>query len=71
MSLPVTANPEAPPAARTLSRVDHLLALVPSIGTGILFFVVIRAILNADRNEREALRRAEAEGSETGSPHDS
>jgi hypothetical protein len=41
--------------------VDHLLALVPSVGTGILFFVVIRAMVNADRNERAALERMDRE----------
>lgn len=39
---------------------DYLVALLPSIGTGLLFYIVIRAIVNADRNEREALRRLEA-----------
>ncbi|GAA4419840.1 hypothetical protein GCM10023169_10900 [Georgenia halophila] len=36
---------------------DHLVALVPSIGTGILFYLAIRAIVNADRKERDAERR--------------
>ncbi|MFD1719825.1 hypothetical protein [Georgenia deserti] len=35
---------------------DYLVALVPSIGTGILFYVAIRAIVTADRKERAALR---------------
>ena len=41
--------------------VDYIIALIPSIGTGILFYVVIRAFVNADRNERAALERIEAE----------
>ena len=36
-------------------------ALVPSIGVGLLFWFVIRALLRADRREREAERRAEQE----------
>ena len=36
-------------------------ALLPSIGVGLLFWFVIRAILRADRSEREAERRAEAD----------
>lgn len=36
-------------------------ALVPSIGVGLLFWFAIRAILSADRREREADRRAEEE----------
>ena len=38
---------------------DHLVALIPSLGVGFLFFVVIRAIVQADRRERAALRRGE------------
>ncbi len=34
-------------------------ALIPSIGVGLLFWFVIRAILNADRREREAEKEAE------------
>lgn len=36
-------------------------SLVPSIGVGILFFFALRAILRADRREREADREAEQE----------
>lgn len=38
-----------------------LVALVPSIGVGFLFYLAIRALVNADRNERAALARLEAE----------
>lgn len=31
-----------------------LAALAPSIGVGLLFWLVIRALVNADRNERRA-----------------
>lgn len=36
-------------------------ALVPSIGVGLLFWFAIRAIMRADRHEREAERQAEHE----------
>ena len=38
-----------------------LAALVPSIGVGFLFYLAIRALVNADRNERAALARMDAE----------
>ena len=47
--------------------VDYLVALVPSLGTGLLFYFVIRAFVNADRNEREALRRLDEEEMRKGS----
>ncbi|HJG90633.1 MAG TPA: hypothetical protein K8V81_02795 [Brachybacterium massiliense] len=34
-------------------------ALLPSIGVGLLFWFVIRAIMRADRGEREMEREAE------------
>ncbi|WP_418606338.1 hypothetical protein [Georgenia sp. SUBG003] len=40
---------------------DYLVALIPSVGTGLLFYLVIRAFVNADRNEREALRKLDEE----------
>lgn len=36
-------------------------ALVPSIGVFVLFWFAIRAIMRADRSEREALARFESE----------
>lgn len=36
-------------------------ALIPSIGVGLLFWWAMRAILRADRSEREALAQFEAE----------
>ncbi len=36
-------------------------ALLPSIGVGLLFWFAIRALLRADRREREAEREAERE----------
>ena len=51
----------APFRARRLRDVDYLVALIPSVGTGILFFIVIRAMVNADRNERAALERMDRE----------
>lgn len=47
-----------------MSGVDwpyELGALVPSIGVGLLFWFVMRALLRADRSEREADRVAERE----------
>jgi len=35
-------------------------ALAPSIGVGLLFWWAIRAVVNADRNERRAQARIEA-----------
>jgi hypothetical protein len=34
-----------------------LAALLPSIGVGLLFWFAIRALVNADRTEREAMAR--------------
>lgn len=36
-------------------------ALVPSVGVGFLFYLAIRALVNADRTERAALARLDAE----------
>ncbi|OLT48039.1 hypothetical protein [Cellulosimicrobium sp. CUA-896] len=38
-----------------------LAALVPSVGVGLLFWVAMRYIVRADRNERAALARLDAE----------
>lgn len=38
-----------------------LAALLPSVGLGVIFWVVIRAIMNADRTERAALARMDAD----------
>ena len=35
-------------------------ALVPSIGVGFLFYLAIRALVNADRTERAALAKMDA-----------
>lgn len=40
---------------------EVLAALVPSIGVGLLFYLAIRSLMNADRNERAALARIDAE----------
>ncbi len=37
-----------------------LAALAPSVGLGVIFWIVIRAIMNADRTERAALARMDA-----------
>lgn len=38
-----------------------LAALIPSVGVGLIFWLVIRALVNADRTERAALARMDAE----------
>lgn len=38
-----------------------LAALIPSVGVGLVFWLVIRALVNADRTERAALARMDAE----------
>lgn len=38
-----------------------LAAIVPSIGVGVLFWFAMRALVNADRNERSALARMDAQ----------
>lgn len=38
-----------------------LAALLPSIGVGLIFWFAMRAILNADRTERQALARMDRE----------
>ncbi|WP_454050906.1 hypothetical protein [Cellulomonas sp. Marseille-Q8402] len=38
-----------------------LAALLPSVGVGLIFWLVIRALVNADRSERAALARMDAE----------
>lgn len=37
-----------------------LAALAPPVGVGLVFWLVIRALMNADRNERAALARMDA-----------
>lgn len=39
----------------------ELGALVPSIGIGLLFWLILRSILRADKHQREAERQAERE----------
>ncbi|GGC05024.1 hypothetical protein GCM10010972_17750 [Cellulomonas carbonis] len=39
---------------------DVLFALAPSVGVGLVFWFVIRAVIHADRREREAIARLEA-----------
>ncbi|WP_309135038.1 hypothetical protein [Cellulomonas sp.] len=38
-----------------------LAALLPSVGVGVIFWFSIRAIVNADRRERQELARLEAQ----------
>ncbi len=46
----------------------YVLALVPTIGVGALFYVVIKNLLEGDRRERLAQARWEAEHHETPAP---
>ena len=41
-----------------------LAALLPSVGVGVIFWFVMRAIVNADRAERRAVARLDAENAE-------
>lgn len=38
-----------------------LAALLPSIGVGLVFWFVMRAVIHADRRERQAVARLEAQ----------
>lgn len=38
-----------------------LVGIIPSIGVGLIFWFAIRSVIRADRNERAALARLEAE----------
>lgn len=40
---------------------DILGALAPPVGVGFLFFLVVRALIHADRRERDAMARQLAE----------
>ena len=40
---------------------NALWSLLPTVIMGLLFWFVIRAIINADRNERKMLAKGEAE----------
>ncbi|WP_062077854.1 hypothetical protein [Demequina globuliformis] len=37
------------------------IGIIPSIGVGLVFWFAMRAVVRADRNERAALARADAE----------
>ncbi len=41
-----------------------LAALLPSVGVGLIFWFAMRAIINADRSERQALARMDTENDE-------
>lgn len=43
-----------------MNLVPALTALLPSVGVGLVFWLVIRALVNADRTERAALARMDA-----------
>lgn len=43
-----------------------LAALLPSIGVGLIFWFAMRAIVNADRTERQELARLDADNDRAG-----
>ncbi|UCN14225.1 MULTISPECIES: hypothetical protein [Cellulomonas] len=43
-----------------------LAALLPSVGVGLIFWFSMRAIINADRSERQAIARMDAEHEHSG-----
>lgn len=45
-----------------------VLALVPSVGMGVIFYKIMKALLEGDRNERLAHARWEAEQDVTSPP---
>jgi len=40
---------------------EWVIALAPSVGLGLLFYIAFRAIIHADRRERAAIAKMEAE----------
>src|SRR5690606_36236029 len=64
---PLPAREARAAVARGRPRIDSMdiwptvAALIPSIGVGVLFYVAMRAIVRADRNERAALARLDEE----------
>lgn len=40
---------------------DYAAAIFPPIGTGVVFYLVMRFVMRADRNERLALQKLEEE----------
>ena len=41
---------------------EAIAALIPSVGVGLIFWFAVRAMLRADRRERQVLARHEREG---------
>lgn len=56
---------DRPLARFSMDGVDAALALVPSVGVGILFYFIIRSMIRADRTEREALKQLEKQEAES------
>lgn len=40
---------------------EYIAVILPSLGVGVVFYFAMKAIFNADKSEREALARAEAD----------
>ncbi|ABS06023.1 hypothetical protein [Kineococcus radiotolerans] len=47
---------------------EYFAALAPSTGLGLLFWLLMRSVLRADRSERAAARRVRQERSEHKNP---
>ena len=47
-----------------MGAVDVIAALLPSVGVGLLFWFVIRAVLGADRRERAAMAELDRQDAE-------
>lgn len=45
---------------------EYLAVLLPSVAVGVIFYVAMRAIFNADRSEREAFSDAKREADHLG-----
>ncbi|WP_426997717.1 hypothetical protein [Pseudarthrobacter sp. N5] len=46
---------------------DYVAVLLPSLVVGLLFWFAMKSIFNADKSERQAEARAQAEALESGS----
>lgn len=62
--MPSSYHRHVPPILQALA------ALAPSVGVGLLFWFVLRAIIQADRRERAAIARLDARESAEKDPPD-
>lgn len=45
---------------------EYVAVILPSLGVGALFYFAMKAIFNADKSEREALKQAERDAEANG-----